>query len=122
MVLSFKHAGISKNWLWDTPVIFFVFLAILWPILFTSIDHESVNVENIKFIDYCIGIVGNLYLLVWVMTGNGTKSKLWNWLPPFWPVGKMFSSQRTRFIIVILIVLGSTIGFLSEIGIIPKQF
>jgi hypothetical protein len=65
-----------------------------------------------------LALITIVTLVVWMRVGGGAGSQLWEWLPPFWPLGSTCRSVFARWLIVILLILGTMLGMLSEHGIL----
>ena len=70
-----------------------------------------------KVIAVCICVV----LGLWIFIGNGVKSKLWDWLPPFVFFRSTEIYIRRRF--VLIVILGTFIGLFGAIfGLVDPRF
>ena len=61
--------------------------------------------------------LGALYcfLLVARMLRGGAQSPIWNWLPPLWPWGRIVQSSTGRWMVVLALAAGTTVGIVSVI-------
>jgi hypothetical protein len=61
-----------------------------------------------------IAIFCCLLMLVWMWLGDGARSPVWNWLPPFWPWGRILSGAISRWGLVLMLIAGTVCGILAE--------
>ena len=59
-----------------------------------------------------------LCILTWAtlaawMFRDGSSSALWNWLPPFWPWGRLLTSPRARWGFVLVMIAGGILGAIA---------
>ena len=53
--------------------------------------------------------LSSVLLVAWMLRGGG-ESSLWNWLPPFWPLGRNLPTSEGRWLVVLAMVAGAMIG------------
>jgi uncharacterized BrkB/YihY/UPF0761 family membrane protein len=61
-----------------------------------------------------LAIFGCVLMLTWMRFADGAHSKIWRWLPPFWPWGRYFTGAGSRWVVVALLVLGTVMGIISQ--------
>ena len=57
-----------------------------------------------------LGVAGCGVFIAWMLYGRGATSPLWEWLPPFYPIGVRFRAVWARWTIVILLALATAMG------------
>lgn len=59
--------------------------------------------------------LANIPLLVtWAALG-GSRSKLWVWLPPFWPIGVVVRSEKGRLIVIVAFVAALVPSYVQNV-------
>jgi hypothetical protein len=61
-----------------------------------------------------IAIFGCILMLAWMGFGDGAHSKIWSWLPPFWPWGRFLNGTISRWGLVLMLVAGTVCGIIAE--------
>jgi len=92
----------------DWTIVALVALAVLFPIV--AIEH----LQKRNAIMNGIAISGCILLFVWMWLGDGARSKIWNWLPPFWPWGRILSGRISRWALVLFLIAGTVCGIVSK--------
>jgi hypothetical protein len=92
----------------DWFVVALVVMAIVLPLSLLSASTAAraawINAGN------ALAILGCVLLLSWMAVADGAHSRVWRWLPPFWPWGKHVTAPAGRWIIVVLVVIGTLLG------------
>ena len=70
--------------------------------------------EQLESAVTALAVVGCALLLSWMWFADGAHSAIWGWLPPFWPWGRYAKGTISRWIIVVLLVLGTVVGIISD--------
>jgi hypothetical protein len=95
----------------DWFVVALVVMAIALPFLIASVGTAAratwMSAGN------ALAILGCVLLLSWMAVADGAHSRVWRWLPPFWPWGKHVTAPAGRWIIVVLVILGTLLGVFS---------
>ena len=61
-----------------------------------------------------LALAGCILMLSWMWFGDGARSKVWDFLPPFWPWSRYAAGPVSRWVIVILLVAGTLAGVISS--------
>ena len=61
-----------------------------------------------------LAAAGCVLMLSWMWFADGARSRVWRWLPPFWPWGRYLTGTGSRWSFVVLLILGTVLGILSE--------
>jgi len=61
-----------------------------------------------------IALAGCVLMLSWMAFADGAHSKVWSFLPPFWPWGRYAVAPVSRWVIVILSIAGTLMGIVSS--------
>lgn len=96
----------------DWLVVGLVACAVVLPIAMASAGSDvRVRVEPAVRI---FAFSGCVLLLSWMWFGDGARSTVWNFLPPFWPWSRYAAGTVSRWIIVILLIAGTLMGIVSS--------
>ncbi len=60
-----------------------------------------------------VAVFGCVLMLSWMSVADGARSRLWRWLPPFWPWGYFLTGAVARWGLVLLLVAGTIMGIIS---------
>lgn len=96
----------------DWFMVALVICAAVLPFLLLSASTD--NRRPIEIAGKILGAIGCLLMLSWMWFADGAHSRVWNWLPPFWPWGRFLTGTASRRGLVLLLVLGTILGLLSE--------
>ena len=94
----------------DWLVLFLTSIIIIWVVSTWFIG----NYFNEKII-FAYSFVSEIFIVIWMLNG-GAKSVLWNWLPPFWPWGDILKSEKSRWFLIIFMILGTVTGFIQYVS------
>jgi formate hydrogenlyase subunit 3/multisubunit Na+/H+ antiporter MnhD subunit len=72
------------------------------------------RLQQMKSVLVAIAIFGCVLMLAWMWFADGAHSKIWRWLPPFWPCGWCFTGTGSRWVVVVLLILGTVMGIISQ--------
>ena len=81
-------------------------------VVIPTVSPQSVQQMNTALV--ALAIFGCVLMLAWMAFGDGAHSKVWSWLPPFWPWGRRLTGATSRWVIVLLLVLGTITGIITD--------
>ncbi len=89
-------------------------VALMTVVIWCWLISVSVRVFEVNML---LAVFGSLLsvsvLLLWMVRG-GAESTLWSWLPPFWPWGYITKSSAGRWLVILAMALGSTVGVIAN--------
>jgi len=68
------------------------------------------QIQKLDAIVNGFAIVGCVLMLLWMWRGDGAHSRIWNWLPPFWPWGRTLKGSISRWALVLFMIAGTACG------------
>ena len=96
----------------DWLIVALVACALVLPFLMASATADAR--QTVQTAATALAAVGCVLMLSWMWFADGAHSKLWSWLPPFWPWGQYITGTVSRWGLVVLLVLGTVCGILAE--------
>lgn len=96
----------------DWFIVALVICAVALPFLLASTRIDSR--QPIETAGNVLAAVGCVLMLSWMWFADGAHSRVWNWLPPFWPWGRILTGTVSRWGLVVLLEIGTVLGILSE--------
>ena len=95
----------------DWLIVGLVICAVILPIAMSSAGPDArLRIENAAMV---LAATGCALLLSWMSFADGARSKVWSFLPPFWPWSRYAAGPVSRWVIVILLVAGTVMGIVS---------
>src|SRR6185312_17331457 len=92
----------------DWLVVALVVVAVLLPF------RRPEQLQKLNAVLAGFAIFGCFVMLAWMSFGDGAHSKVWSWLPPFWPWGGFLHGAISRWGLVLLLVAGTVCGIMAE--------
>jgi hypothetical protein len=96
------------NWL----VVGVVVCAVVLPLVMDSASSDTRH--TVEAAGTVLAAAGCLLMLSWMGLADGARSKLWDFLPPFWPWGRFACTSVARWVLVLLVVAGTIMGIVSH--------
>lgn len=97
----------------DWLIVALIACAAVLPFLVISAGAHSR--QTIQVVAAVLGVIGCVVMLSWMWFADGAHSKVWSWLPPFWPWSEVFTGVASRWAFVVLLVLGTVFGIVSTL-------
>jgi heme/copper-type cytochrome/quinol oxidase subunit 1 len=95
----------------DWLVVSLVICAVILPMLMASASPDArPRIESAAMV---LAVAGCVLMLAWMSFADGAHSKVWSFLPPFWPWSRYAAGPVSRWVIVILLVAGTVMGIFS---------
>ena len=95
----------------DWLIVGLVICAVILPLAIASANPDArPRIENATT---PLAVAGCVLLLSWMSFADGARSKLWSFLPPFWPWSRYATGPVSRWVIVILLIAGTVMGIFS---------
>ncbi len=82
----------------DWLIVGLIVLASVLPFLMASAssDHR----QTLKTAGTGLAVAGCVLMFSWMWFADGARSRLWRWLPPFWPWGRLLTGAASRWCLV----------------------
>jgi len=98
----------------DWFIVALVACAVVLPFLMASANPDGGR-QIVQAATSTLAALGCVLMLSWMWFADGAHSRLWSWLPPFWPLGLYLTGTVPRWGLVGLLVLGTVLGLPSFI-------
>ncbi len=89
----------------DWLIVVLFAIAILLPLAILS--SSGTRRATWEMAGNALAIIACVVLLSWMYFADGAHSRVWRWLPPFWPWGRHVTAPVGRWCIVLLLILGT---------------
>jgi hypothetical protein len=96
----------------DWLIVALVVFAVVLPFLMTSASAD--RRLTLEIAATWLAVTGCVLMFSWMWFADGARSRVWRWLPPFWPWGRLLTGTASRWCLVVLLILGTLLGILSE--------
>jgi hypothetical protein len=83
-------------------------------VLFLMASSTADSHQTVQTAATTLAAVGCVLMLSWMLFADGAHSRLWSWLPPFWPSGRYLTGTVSRWGLVVLLVVGTVCGIVAD--------
>ena len=94
----------------DWFVLVLTSIIIIW-----TISSSFIDVYFNEKILFAYSFISEFIIVIWMFKG-GANSILWNWLPPFWPLGNILKTEKTRWYLIVFMIIGTFTGFIQYVS------
>jgi uncharacterized BrkB/YihY/UPF0761 family membrane protein len=96
----------------DWLIVALIVCAVVLPFLMASANTDAR--QTIQTGATALAVLGCVLMLSWMSFADGANSRVWSWLPPFWPWGRYLTGTVSRWGFVVVLVVGTVCGILVE--------
>src|ERR1017187_5200016 len=96
----------------DWLIVALIITAVVLPCFMASASAE--RRQTLETVASGLAVAGCVLMFCWMWFADGARSRVWQWLPPFWPWGRLLTGTASRWGLVVLLILGTVLGVLSE--------